>query len=112
MSQKVRVGSRIREIRKRRGLTQEVLAERVERSVDAISALERGRALPSFETLEKLAQALDVPLGDFFDHAHDEGADDRRVRLLTHLMVSARALNTDELEVAVEQIAALGRRKR
>lgn len=109
MSLKLRVGGRLREIRKARGLTQERLAERIERSVDAVSALERGLALPSFETLEKLADVLDVPIRDFFDV--EEGASEARVRMLTRLMMHARALSDADLEIAVEQVALLARRR-
>lgn len=109
MSLKLRVGGRLREIRKSRGLTQERLAERIERSVDAVSALERGLALPSFETLEKLADVLDVPVRDFFDV--EEDASEARVRMLTRLMMHARALSDADLEIAVEQIGLLARRR-
>lgn len=108
MSLKLRVGGRLREIRKFRGLTQEGLAERIERSVDAVSALERGLALPSFETLEKLAAALDVPVRDFFDV--EVGSSDARMLLLTRLMMQARTLSDADLEIALDQIAALARR--
>ncbi|WP_340647024.1 helix-turn-helix transcriptional regulator [Phenylobacterium sp.] len=108
MSLKLRVGGRLREIRKSRGLTQERLAERIERSVDAVSALERGLALPSFETLEKLAEALDVPIRDFFDL--EDGASEHRTHMLTRLLMNARALGDADLEIAVEQVALLARR--
>lgn len=109
MSLKLRVGGRLREIRKSRGLTQERLAERIDRSVDAVSALERGLALPSFETLEKLADALNVPVRDFFDV--EEDVSEVRVRMLTRLMMHARALSDTDLELAVEQVALLARRR-
>ena len=109
MSLKLRVGGRLRELRKFRALTQEQLAERIDRSVDAVSALERGLALPSFETLEKLADALDVPVRDFFDV--EEDAPEARVQMLTRLMMHARALSDVDLGIAVEQIALLGRRR-
>jgi transcriptional regulator with XRE-family HTH domain len=105
MSQKARVAARIREIRKQRSLTQEALAERIDRSVDAISGLERGLALPSFETLEKLAQALDVPLRDFFDT--DERESPERAGMIAALLLHARGLSDADLAVAVAQIAIL-----
>lgn len=108
MSLKLRVGGRLREIRKSRGLTQERLAERIERSVDAVSALERGLALPSFETLEKLADVLDVPVRDFFD-LEDE-VSEARAKMLSSLVLHARALSDEDLEIALDQIAALARR--
>lgn len=109
MSLKSRVGLRIREIRKQRGLTQEALAERSERSVDGISALERGLVLPGFETLERLAEVLDVPLASFFDVPGDDDGS-QRSQLLAQLLVLGRTLDDDDLQVAVEQVSALTRR--
>jgi transcriptional regulator with XRE-family HTH domain len=109
MSLKARVGLRIREIRKQRGLTQETLAEKAERSVDGISALERGLVLPGFETLERLAEVLDVPLASFFDVPGDDDGN-QRAQLLVQLMLLGRALDEDDLQVAVELVSALTRK--
>lgn len=57
-------GKRIRQLRRSRDLTQEELADLVSVSAEFISNLERGVNAPSFDTLEKLAEALDV---DFFE---------------------------------------------
>lgn len=110
MSLKVRVGTRIREIRRTRGLTQEALAERTDRSVDAISAMERGIMLPGFETLDMLARALKVPLADFFD-SEMEPVSKERERLWIKLVTTARSLSDTDLEIAVEQVAALAKRR-
>lgn len=105
MSLKLRVGARLRDIRNERGLTQERLAELIDRSVDAVSAIERGRALPSFETLEKLADRLEVPIRDFFDVEQD--ATDERAKLLARLVISARSLDDEGLRLATELVAVL-----
>lgn len=52
---------------------------------------------------------LDVPVRDFFDVK--EGASEARVRMLTRLMMHARALSDADLEIAVEQVALLARRR-
>jgi transcriptional regulator with XRE-family HTH domain len=74
-----------------------VLAEKVERTVDAISPLERGRSLPSFETLERLALALDVPIRDFFvvDKGDERGI--QRTRLIAVILDIARGLPDKDL---------------
>lgn len=59
-------GRRLRQIRRSQDLTQEQLAERVGLSVNFISLIENGDAAPSFDTIEKLAQALNVSATDFF----------------------------------------------
>ncbi len=60
------VGRRLRQIRRSRDLTQEQLAELVGLSANFISLIENGDAAPSFATIEKLAQALNVEPTDFF----------------------------------------------
>lgn len=105
MDTKTRVGMRVRTIRKQRGLTQEQLAEMIERSVDTISLIERGQVLPSFETLENLGERLGVPLKDFVDFQKDSSPE--RLRLETLLIELSRELDTEQLALAVSQLAAL-----
>lgn len=61
---RARVGSRLREWRQRRGLTQEQLAERSGLSYKFIGEIERGTGNPTVETLGRLAAALDVDLSE------------------------------------------------
>ena len=55
-----RIGQRIREIRRDRGVTQETLAEAAEISVPYLSCIERGSKNVSLQTLIRFAAALDV----------------------------------------------------
>lgn len=59
-------GKRLRYLRRSRDLTQEQLAELVGRSVNFISLVENGVTAPSFETIERLAKALNVDATDLF----------------------------------------------
>lgn len=59
-------GRRLTWLRKQQGLTQESLAEAANVSVDFISLMERGHRAPSFDTLERLADALGVTVADLF----------------------------------------------
>ncbi len=57
------LGERIRQLRNRRGLTREALAEKSGLSVVYIRKLEAGeRASPSFLALERIARALSATL--------------------------------------------------
>ena len=53
-------GRRLRELRKKRGLTQEALAESADLSGNYISDLELGLKVPSLTILVRLSQALEV----------------------------------------------------
>lgn len=106
MDIKNRVGIRIKTIRKQRKLTQQQLGDKIGRSIDALSNIERGKSLPGFETLEQLSVVLAVPIKDFFDF---EGEIDDPVRggQLRKLMDLARMLSEKELGLAVMHIEAI-----
>lgn len=59
-------GKRLRYLRRSRDLSQEQLAESIGLSAAFISLLERGTSSPSLETIVKLAEALDVEVGELF----------------------------------------------
>jgi transcriptional regulator with XRE-family HTH domain len=63
---KIRFGKRLRKLRRNMDLTQEQLAERCGVSADFISQVERGVNSPSFETIQKLAEILEVDASEFF----------------------------------------------
>lgn len=64
------LGARIKELRKRRGMTQDQLAERVDLAPRYISLIEVGRSSPSLETIENIARVLEVELKVLFDFVH------------------------------------------
>ncbi len=61
------LGTRIRKLRKERGLSQEALAEKADLHYTFIGEVERGEKNISLVSLEKLAKALEVTLMDLFD---------------------------------------------
>ena len=60
------LSERLRSIREQKNLTQGDIEERTGLKRSYVSRLEHGRTIPSLPTLEKFAQALDVPLYQFF----------------------------------------------
>lgn len=54
----IAIGRRIQQSREQAGLTQEELAERIDRSTQFISTIERGLAGPSLETVIHLCEVL------------------------------------------------------
>ena len=70
MNIKKLVGKRIKELRKRKKLTQEQLAEMLDLSQNAMSYIETGENFLSAETLQKLLTALDISIEDLFHIEH------------------------------------------
>lgn len=65
----VDVGNRLRQLREARGVSMRTLATMSGLSANALSMIERGRTSPSVGTLYRLADALGVPVTDFFSPA-------------------------------------------
>ncbi len=60
------IGERIRTIREMKGLSQGKIESRTGLLRCYISRVENGHTIPSIQTLEKFAEALEVPLYTFF----------------------------------------------
>ena len=63
---KEKVGKRIKELRNKLGISQEELAFRSEIHRTYIASLEVGKRNVSIETLEKVVNALEVSMSEFF----------------------------------------------
>ena len=64
------LGLRIKEFRENRKLTQDKLSEMVGIDPKHLSRIENGRNYPSFETLEKILESLDISYEDIFNFNH------------------------------------------
>ena len=60
------IGRKVKELRQERELSQEKLAEYVNMSREHISCIERGKNLPTVETLYHLANYFEIDIKDFF----------------------------------------------
>jgi transcriptional regulator with XRE-family HTH domain len=100
------IGGRLREFRKRRGLTQEQLAVMVDVTFQQIQKYENGFTRLNTDKLQAIAQALSVPASAFFDD------DDRNECLLSsqelELVKGFRALSSPDKREFV--LASLSRR--
>jgi DNA-binding XRE family transcriptional regulator len=56
------IGKQIRSIRKRKGITQERLAEITDIKQEGLSRIERGKTIPTIPTLLRIGRALKVEL--------------------------------------------------
>jgi len=60
------IGARIKEIRTKKGFTQEQLSERMEINPKYLSSIERGKENPTLNALIRLSESLNVDLGEIF----------------------------------------------
>lgn len=97
--QKKFIGSRIKALRTERGLSQEDVAAKTDRSVHAISQIERGVNAPSIETCMALADlfacSLDVLIGRDFQQAASKPA---RSGLEAEILGQIAAMSPNDLE--------------
>ena len=78
-------GKKVQHYREKQGLTQEQLAEKIEMSQNFISALERGKKLPSFDTLIRIIDELDVTADNLLEDIIKNGHKAKESRLSNRL---------------------------
>lgn len=110
MDLKTTFGTHVRQHRKAQGLTQDDLAARVEVSVETIGKIERGAAAPSFETAERIANALLIPPTALFGAPSDSSALSSRGRLVARIQQTLASLNEDQLGRAAKMLEAFAGR--
>ncbi len=70
MDKKKFLGKRIKELRKLNNLTQEQLGELINIEPSSLGNIENGYNYPLMSTIEKLSQALNCTIADFFNFEH------------------------------------------
>ena len=80
------IGSKLKDMRNKRGITQKMLAERINKSVSAISGYESNVQTPPTDVLISISQVLHVPITYFVD----SGCEDS---------YSARGLSNEQIEL-------------
>ena len=103
------IGSKIKRLRVRLGLTQEELAARTELTKGFISQLERDITSPSIATLMDILEALGTNVSEFFSDREDDGvmtyaADDMFIKADEEAGVTMRWLVTNAQRNALEPI--------
>ena len=101
------IASVVRAARRDLGLTQEAVAESVGRTAESISNIERGDAVPTFETLLKLSELLSVPISSFVPARENQSKSLERTRLEEQAISTIRSLPDPSLRIAIVQIRAL-----
>ena len=94
------IGARIKELRKQAGFTQERLAEIVDMDSRHLSRLEVGKHFPSLDSLERIAEALNAPLAEFFQFT----VEDTPAAMRAYIARFAKGASTAQLALAVKAI--------
>lgn len=102
MNKKLLLGKRLRELRKRKGLNQEQLAEMISVEPATISNIENGKNYPSIINLENIINALGTSFVEVFDFEHKDSIDN----LITVINEKLQA-NPDKVELFYKIVMAL-----
>ena len=82
METKKLLGKRIKELIKRKGYSQEKLAEMIDIEPTALSNIVTGRNYPLLGTLDKLVNVLGVSYNDIFDFEHQDTNENLKNKIL------------------------------
>lgn len=98
------VGENISERRRKLGLSQKELADKLDITQDALTRMEKGRIAPKMGRLQDLADNLQCPVGYLF-RTHDDATEERAATIADIL----KSLPADGQEALVELVASAAR---
>ena len=99
------LGARIKELRKAKGLSQEELSEKVGIDSKHLSRIEVGKSYPSLDTLERIANALNIEIKDLFEFMHLS----RNRDLTDNISKLLKEADEDKLRLSLKIIRAVVR---
>lgn len=104
MSILVKVGRRIRELRKIKNMSQEALAEKADLHPSLIGKMERGEINPTIVSLDKIARAFDISVAELLSFPENKkiiDADvsvlDKSINILNQIIEIARSYKSDKI---------------
>ncbi len=100
-------GLKIKKLRKAKGLSQDELAERIDKTVDTISSIERGLSSPRIETAIELSGVLGVPLYELFQVNELAAGDREKAEMLDEINALLKNQPVDLLDAMLEQTKQL-----
>lgn len=109
------IGETIRQFRLDKGMSQGDIEKRTGLLRCYLSRVENGHTIPSLETLSKIAQAMDMPLGHFFaDSEHENGTgkalpqlSEDDVKFLTQIRRYSVSLNESDRKIVLTMVKKL-----
>lgn len=93
------VGSKIRDIRKEKGISQETLGEQAGFHYSYIGGVERGERNISLENLDKLAESLGVHASELFNYVQLSGKTTEKESRLSEIIALLARKEDDELRM-------------
>ena len=104
------IGATIRAFRLERGLSQGDIEKRTKLLRCYLSRVENGHTVPSLETLTKIAQAMDLPLAQFFveggiqPEVPTQKVSDEELRFLTQIRRYSSSLNDSDKKLLLAMV--------
>jgi transcriptional regulator with XRE-family HTH domain len=105
------LGRRVADIRKARGLTQELLSERVSVGTSYIARIEGGTRRPTIDVLYEIAKALEVPVWRLLGEERLTPDEERWRDKALDLADAIRGLEPDDLALLTALARRLGGRE-
>jgi transcriptional regulator with XRE-family HTH domain len=84
---RMNIGETIRNLRLQKGMSQGDIEKRTGLLRCYLSRVENGHTVPSLETLAKIANSLEIPLGQFFADGPEDSASGKTLPQLTEEQV-------------------------
>ena len=97
------IGSRIQELRNKKGITQDQLSEKAGISSKYLSSIERGKENPTLNTILKLARSLEARPDEIFVHLEIEDPAKRKSMILEILDDA----DEDQLKLAYKVLSVM-----
>lgn len=98
------VGKNSKFFREQMMMTQAILAEKVDTSVSTIARLEAGENLPKTETLEKIADVLNITVSDLFIIAKSSECNSTKKELLETISKLSQKMDENDLQYFIENM--------
>lgn len=110
----MQIGGRIREVRSKQNLTLEELSSKADLNWSFLARIETGKAIPSIQSLVKIAKELKIPLKDLFSDSvfrQDELLDRQATSLIQQLKTSDKTQLIQVLKLILSPPAQKTRKK-
>tara|TARA_B100002003_G_C14012741_1_gene488628 strand:+ start:87 stop:458 length:372 start_codon:yes stop_codon:yes gene_type:complete len=101
------LGYHVQRLRKSKKMSQALLAEKIDKSIDTVSNIERGKAPTSINTVIDVANALDVELYELFQVRDMPVKDKNKNKLLDEILSLLKDQPEDILKFSLKQTKEL-----